>query len=195
MNSHSERLRLFRKYGYDTPKSREVILSKAGALAGSILEVGTGKGFLSAALARKGFRLTSVDLDKKVQKDAAGYLTSRGVRRRVDLKMMNAEKLTFPARSFDCVVCADFFHHAKNPLRCLKEMLRVAGKKVVLADLNKRGMRTMDRVHHLEGKTHPASTLSIAGAKRLIEKSKWNVKSFRTTHHNVIVAQIKGAGK
>ena len=62
----TDRLKLFKKYGYDIPKARNYIIAKAGLQKGSsILEVGTGRGHMATALARKGFKLTSIDLDKK----------------------------------------------------------------------------------------------------------------------------------
>lgn len=61
------RLRLFEKYGYYIPKARNFILAKSKLSKGRVLEVGTGKGHLAIVLARKGFKFTSIDLDRKAQ--------------------------------------------------------------------------------------------------------------------------------
>jgi len=62
-----EELKLFRQYGYDIPKARKFILAKAKITKGSILEIGTGKGHMAIALAKKGFKIASIDVDKKAQ--------------------------------------------------------------------------------------------------------------------------------
>ena len=73
-----KRLELFKKYGYDIPKARNFILSKAKLAKGSsMLEIGTGKGHMTIVLAKKGFRLISIDLDRKAQYIASAPATSR----------------------------------------------------------------------------------------------------------------------
>ena len=70
-----ERLKLFKKYGYDIPKARKFIISKARLVkGGSMLEVGTGRGHMATALAQKGFKFVSIDLDKKAQHAAKIHL-------------------------------------------------------------------------------------------------------------------------
>ena len=70
-----ERLKLFKKYGYDIPKARDFILSKAKLTKdSSMLEIGTGKGHMTIVLAKKGFKLVSIDLDRKAQGIAKMHL-------------------------------------------------------------------------------------------------------------------------
>ena len=70
-----DRLKLLKKYGYDIPKIRNRILAKAGlSFDGNMLEVGTGRGHMAVALARKGFKFVSIDLDKNGQEVAKTYL-------------------------------------------------------------------------------------------------------------------------
>ena len=57
-----KRLNIFKKYGYDISKARNFILTKAKLTQGRVLEVGTGRGHMAIALARRGVKLVSIDL-------------------------------------------------------------------------------------------------------------------------------------
>ena len=53
-----------------------------------------------------------------------------------DFKRENAEALSFGDGEFDWVLCKESYHHFPRPMRALYEMLRVAGKGVVLIEPN-----------------------------------------------------------
>ena len=189
-----DRLKLFKKYGYDILKARKFILTKAKVSVGRILEVGTGKGHMAVALAKNGLKLVSIDLDRKAQKIAKINLKELRLDKSVSLKIMNAEKLKYKDSFFDYVVSVNFIHHAKNPAKCLKEMIRVTRNKLIIADLNKKGERIMEKVHKLDGHSHAASKMSLQAAKVLLEKKGLIVKVYRDTCQAVIIAK-KGAVK
>ncbi len=180
MKQAQDRLKLFKKYGYDIPKARDFILNKGRLIEGSMLEVGTGSSHMAIALAKKGFEITSIDLDKKAQKVAKAKLKAMKLDKLVTLKIMNAERLWYKNNSFDYVVSVNFIHHAKNPVKCLKEMMRVVKKKLIIADINKRGQRIMENVHQLDGRSHEASKMSL-------KKSGMKVKVYRDTCQTVLI--------
>ena len=188
------RLKLFKKYGYDIPKARNLILAKAKLSKAKILEVGTGKGHMAIALARKGFKLTSVDLDIKAQYIAKASLKAMKLDKLVILKVMNAERLQYKDDSFDYVISVNFIHHAKNPVRCLKEMIRLAKDKLVIVDINKKGERIMQKVHGLDGHSHAASKMSLQGVKAFLDKAGLSVKAYRDSCQTIIIAR-KGVVK
>ena len=188
------RLRLFKKYGYDIPRARNFILAKAKLSKGRLLEVGTGKGHLAFVLARKGFKFTSIDLDREAQRVVKISLRGLRLEKLATLKIMDAEKLSFSNNYFDSVISVNFIHHAKNPAKCIKEMVRVTREKLVIADLNRRGERTMDKVHGLDGHKHHKSKMSLISAKILLEKLGLNVKTYNDSCQIVLVAK-KGAVK
>jgi hypothetical protein len=68
-------------------------------------------------------------------------------------------------------------------------MARVAAKKLVIADLNKRGTLIMDRIHRLEGRLHPVSKVSLGAVKILLENMGMKVKTYRGGCHTVLVAE------
>jgi len=186
------RLKLFKKYGYDIPKARNFILAKAKLSKGSILEIGTGKGYMTVVLAKKGFRLISIDLDKESQHVSGIKLKAIKLDKLVKLKIMDAEHLRYKAGFFDYVVSVNFLHHAENPLKCLKEMIRVVKNQLVIADINKRGERIMEKVHKLDGRSHEASKMSLKETESLLKKAGMKVRVYRDTCQTVLIAR-KGA--
>jgi len=189
-----DRLRLFKSYGYDIPRARKFILTKAKVSGGRILEVGTGRGHMAVTLAKNGFKIVSIDLDRKAQKTAKLKLKSLKLDKSVLLKNMNAERLQYKNSSFDYVISVNFIHHAKNPVKCLKEMIRVFKNKLIIADLNKRGEKIMKKVHSLDGHSHVASKMSLLGVKEYLEKEGLVVKVYRDVCQAVIIAK-KGVVK
>jgi len=185
-----DRLKLFKKYGYDISKARNYIIAKAGLLkGGSMLEVGTGRGHMATALARKGFKLVSIDLDKKAQDVAKIHLKTIKRGKPVILKIMNAEKLRYKDNFFDHVISVNFMHHAKDPARCLKEMIRVTRKKLIIADINKRGEWIMDKVHKLDGHSHAPSKISLNRMEVLLKSAGIKFKTYRDTCQFVLIAK------
>ena len=190
-----ERLKLFKEYGYDIPKARELIISKAKlAKGGSMLEIGTGRGHMSTLLAKNGFRFASIDLDKKTQRVARIHLKAIKRNKSTILKIMNAEKLQYKNDYFSQVISVNFIHHAKNPVRCLKEMIRVTKDKLIIADINKRGERIMEKVHGLDGHSHEVSKMSLQETEGLLKKTGMKVKVYRDSCQTVLIA-TKGASK
>ncbi len=184
-----EKLKLFKKYGYDIPRARNFILAKARISAGKILEVGTGKGHMTMALAGRGLKLISIDLDKRAQHIAKIGLKAAKLDKLAALKIMNAEKLFYPDNYFDSVISVNFIHHALHPVRCIKEMLRVVKDKLIIADINKRGQRIMEKVHALDGHSHAVSKMPPAGVKEYLIKAGLAVKVYRDVCQTVIIAR------
>jgi len=193
LSSLQKRLREFNRHGYDLRASRRFIWKLSGIRRGKVLEIGTGKGHLTALLAQKGLEIISVDLDGEALKTAKAHLSALKLSRRVSLRKMNAEKLRFKSRSFDNMISMDFFHHAKNPLRCLREMLRVTRKTLTIADLNQNGMRIMDLVHKGEGKKHETPKIPFRVLKKHLLAHNFNVKSYRHPCHIIFVAQRRNS--
>ena len=107
---------------------------------------------------------------------------------------MNAERLRYKDNSFDYVISVNFIHHAKNPGMCLKEMMRVAKNKLVIADINKRGERIMEKVHRLDGHSHAISKMSLKETEALLKKTGMKVRVYRDICQTVLIAR-KGVSK
>lgn len=189
-----DRLKIFKKYGYDIPKARKFVLMKSKISGGKILEIGTGRGHMAVALAKKGLRIVSIDLDRNAQKIARLNLKSINLDKAVLLKNMDAQRLRYQDNYFDYVISVNFMHHSRNPIKCLKEMIRVAKNKLILADLNKRGERIMERVHALDGHVHAPSKISMKGVKEYLKKAGLIVKVYSDACQTLIIARKEARG-
>jgi ubiquinone/menaquinone biosynthesis C-methylase UbiE len=184
----NDRLKLFKKYGYDIPRARKFILVKAKIPGGRVLEVGTGKGHMAVALAKYGLKVVSIDLDRKAQNVAKLKLKRLKLDKSVAFRHMNAEKLRYQDNSFDHVISVNFIHHARNPAKCLREMARVTRDKLIIADLNKRGEKIMAQVQALDGHSHVLSKMALRGVKEYLRKRGLLVKVYRDICQTVIIA-------
>ena len=144
---------------------------------------------MTVTLAKNGLKVVSIDLDRKAQDVAKLKLQSLKLDKSVSLKIMNAERLKYEDNSFDEVVSVNFIHHAKNPAQCLKEMVRVAKNKIIIADLNKRGEKVMEKVHALDGHSHAVSKMSLLGIKEYLRKAGLVVKVYRDVCQTVVIAK------
>lgn len=104
---------------------------------GQILEVGCGAGFLTVDLARRGFRLTAVDVAPEMLDIAADRLARTGLAAAVQLREADVHALEFPDSSFDLVVALGVIPWLHTPALALAEMsrvLRLGGHVVVTSD-------------------------------------------------------------
>lgn len=92
----------------------------------SVLDVGSGKGFISRKLAGKGAFVTALDI-------AVPYLETYCGKDGISALVANAENIPF-AEEFDFVVATDVLEHVINPasfLFCLNRALKRGGKAFI----------------------------------------------------------------
>ena len=185
-----KRLVQFKKLGYNILKERYLAIAKAGFKKGkTILEVGTGRGYMALVLARTGLTLISIDQDRKILRAAQSILKYYKLEKSIVLRFMDAEHLRFRDSSFDYILAVNFIHHARKPVRCLGEMIRVAKEKVVIVDVNKRGTKILEKLHAQEGYIHERSKIEFHEIKEVFIKSGMKVKTYRSRCQTVLVAK------
>jgi len=191
-----ERDALLRRFGYDPSAAVDYVLARAGALREPVLDIGTGKGRFLVALARRGLKVTTVDISAEEQRFARLEAAHVGVAARIRFIVGDAAKLPWRSARFGAVVSMNAFHHLDEPDCVLAEMRRVLrpGGTLVLADLATSGFRIMDRIHRSEGRApHPHPPSRFARWRTRLRRAGFRVKSDRGCHQRVLVAVAPAA--
>lgn len=110
--------------------------------SGSILDVGTGPGWILPALrqSQPELQLVGVDISPAMVATARNNMQAVGYDREIDLGVAAAEALPFADGQFDAVVSTGSLHHWKAPLVALNEVHRVlkTGGYALVYDLVRR---------------------------------------------------------
>ena len=107
-----------------------VIASFLGPLAGrTVLDVGTGTGRAAIGLARRGARVTGLDASAEMLRVARARAAEAGVD--AAFEVGDAHQLAYGDRAFHCAVSLRVLMHTPDWRRCLAELCRVAGDRVV----------------------------------------------------------------
>ena len=185
-----ERLSFYKKFGFDIEKERDFIVQKAHPIYGDILEIGTGKGYFTIALAKEGYNFTSIDISKEAQEFAKANIKYLGLGEQVDFKTANAEYLSFNSRSFDIIFSINTIHHLKNPFRVIDELTRIISfeGKIVLSDFTKEGLEVLDRVHAEEGRRHEVNRMALNDIENYFIDKGFNVQRDRTRLQELLIA-------
>jgi SAM-dependent methyltransferase len=93
----------------------------------SVLDVGTGTARIPIALCRltDRVRITAVDLSAHMLQRAQRNVIEAGLGRSIRLEQVDAKGLPYPDGSFDAVISNSIVHHIPEPIRVIREMLRV----------------------------------------------------------------------
>ena len=95
--------------------------------SGTILDIGTGPGYLPIEIAGRSSSLyiTGIDLSRKLIKMAQSNSAKAGLSDRLRFQFGNAGNLAFDDSSFDMVISTGMLHSLKDPLKVLQEICRV----------------------------------------------------------------------
>jgi len=94
---------------------------------GTLLDVGTGPGWLLLAIHERNaaLRLVGVDVSRAMVEKARANVAAAGLADRIEIREGNANHLPFAEGSFDIVVSTGSIHHWKEPTEGLNEIHRV----------------------------------------------------------------------
>ncbi|MBI2131279.1 MAG: methyltransferase domain-containing protein [Candidatus Tectomicrobia bacterium] len=124
----------------------ELLDLKAGE---RLLEVGVGTG-LSLPLYRRDSPIVGIDISSKMLEKAREKVDNLGLRN-VDLQVMDAQAMTFPDDSFDCVTACYVVSAAPDPHKVVSEICRVCkpGGRIVFINHFKSQNRLLARFEEL----------------------------------------------
>jgi 2-polyprenyl-3-methyl-5-hydroxy-6-metoxy-1,4-benzoquinol methylase len=101
-------------------------IDRLGLAAGApVLDVGSGAGFLSLQLARRGFAVVAVDAASAMVEATRRHAAEVGMSERVTAQLADAQRLDFPDHHFDLVVALGVLDWVPDPARTISEMARV----------------------------------------------------------------------
>lgn len=151
-----------------------VLVDFCGELAGrSVLDVGTGTGRASLALARRGAAVTGVDASREM----LGVAEARAIAERLPVTFAHgdAHALAFPDRSFEVCVSLRVLMHTPGWRTCLAELCRVARERVVIdypALVSTAAVQAAERRvrHALGARTEPYRVFTEARIRRELHR-------------------------
>jgi len=187
---YSGRINLFKKFSYDVEKERNFIIEEAQPLYGDILEVGTGKGYLTVALAKEGYTFTGIDILEEEQNLARQNVKYFGFEKQVDFKIENAEHLSFENESFDIIFSVNMMHHLMNPLKVIDELIRIVSfeGKIILSDFSKEGLEVANKVHQHEGRVHQCGDVDLDNIMRYLQGKGFNIDRHNGRYQEIGIA-------
>jgi len=145
---------LYKEHGIDNPGLRKSLIQLVQPGCSSLLEIGTGKGYLAAMLGGLPCPVVTLDMESDFKRIAmlnAAYCNNF---HNIEFITADAGRMDFEDMSFDTVVSQFAFHHFELPFKVIREMARVAEKHIIISDFNEKGFEAVERVHNSEGRTH-----------------------------------------
>jgi ubiquinone/menaquinone biosynthesis C-methylase UbiE len=150
-----ERIAFYKKLGFDHIKARKNVLKQIDQTDyKNILEIGTGKGYLSTLLAKKYNDVVSLDINQEDLEIAAMNAAYEKVQNNIAFILQNCEELNYKPQSFDAVISVFTFHHLDKPFQVVNEMLRIFKHNLIISDFNNNGIKIIERAHASQNRHH-----------------------------------------
>jgi len=186
-----ERVSIYKKMGLDFRTARRLVLKKAGLLQNDLLEIGSGNGYTTLALARAGYKFVSIDKDKEALRKTALNLAYEGLLSNVEFYVMDAGSLSFDDETFHNIMIVNLFHHIDGIDDILSEVDRVlcVNGKAIMADFNKKGMEIIDSVHKREGRIHKDSGVTKNHVYSYFNALGYKMQEFKDRCHWVLITE------
>lgn len=191
-NNHLQyvsRLSFYKEQGFDQIRARQNIIKQLNKDCLTVLEIGTGKGYLTKEIAKKYKTVVSIDLDPVDQRIAALNAAYENVSDRIEFIIDNGEKLKFPDNFFDVVISAFTFHHLVKPFTVIDEMMRLTGKQLIISDFNEKGFAIINKSHDLEGRKHDKGSNDFNIVGMYLENYGFKVKKVADLEQIIFIAE------
>lgn len=90
-----------------------------------VLEIGCGAGFMTIALAERGFKVEAIDHARSMVGLTQQFAFQKCMKNKIHATVGDAHKLKFPDNSFDVVVALGVIHWLPDPKRATQQISRV----------------------------------------------------------------------
>jgi 2-polyprenyl-6-hydroxyphenyl methylase/3-demethylubiquinone-9 3-methyltransferase len=120
------------------PARLDYIEARAGLAGRRVLDVGCGGGLLAEGMARRGARVTGIDLSPAALEVARLHALESGVT--VEYREVAAEDLAEAERgAFDLVTCLEMLEHVPDPVRAVRSLAQLVrpGGHVICSTINR----------------------------------------------------------
>jgi ubiquinone/menaquinone biosynthesis C-methylase UbiE len=197
LHAFRERSLEYVRLGHDRLAAARFVAEAAGPLRGPALDIGTGKGLLAIALARRGLEVFTLDVDAQEQELAGLLAEEAGVAGRITFAHHDAACLPYADGQFGCVAMMDVLHHLAEPLPVLREMVRVlhARGTILIADFDEPGFEIVSRIHRAEGHEHQRAAATVSLATEELIAMGLRAVSRSSGHQHEVVVLSKGEQK
>lgn len=186
-----DRIELYGEFGYDIEKERSFIIEKAQPLYGNILEVGTGKGYFTLALARAGYYFFSFDISAEEQQYALLNLMYYNLQQQVTFGIADVECMPCNDGFFDVIFAVNMIHHLSSVRKTCSELVRILSPqgKIVLSDFNADGLAILDKIHEFEGRKHEVNSGTMTDAKNVLIELGLTMEEYGNQVQDVLIAK------
>lgn len=104
-----------------------------------VLDVGCNAGFYSVELARRGARVTAIDIDPHYLRQARWVVGVLGLEHAIEVRRMPVYGLARETQSYDLVWFMGVLYHLRHPLLALDILRRLTGRLMVMQTLTMPG--------------------------------------------------------
>lgn len=120
------------KTPHNTLRYRERVIEKVSPYfhGKTLFDAGCGDGEDAFLMSKFFSKVTAGDIEKNPRWEEFAS-------KKITFTVSNAEKIKFGSNAFDTVIEKDMLHHASDPVQALKEMVRVAKKRVIVIEANR----------------------------------------------------------
>jgi tRNA (mo5U34)-methyltransferase len=125
---------------FPTVKWRQIAPFMPADLSGSrVLDIGCNAGFYSFELARRGARVTAIDIDPHYLRQAHWAATRFGLQQRIEFRRASVYSLAGSTEKFDIVWFLGVLYHLRHPLLALDILRTITSRQLVLQTLTMPG--------------------------------------------------------
>lgn len=183
------RLSVYKKKGIDFFANRNFILEKIIPVKGKILEIGTGRGYMSLVLARKGLNFYALDNNKESIRTTISNLSYEKLLHRSRFIISDALNLSCQENSFYNIICINLLHHIEDDEMIISELDRIREKngKIIIADFDWKGREIVNAVHSQNGNTHSYPLVDKSSIITKLKERGYNIVSYENNHHWILV--------